>query len=188
MNRSESDAILANHGRQALARVIYTELPAEQRDADLFYAMYGDTFPESERIKLGDAFEPFDPCNFEAFYRQGDPWFKRARDLDDGGTIDVLIDAHLNRRAPLFGIETLWDVLNNPETRKRIEAAPDGTHDFETWSWLCNLSDRAQMALWLFINRRYPNPAAQDDPEYPPSDQNEFEREASATYANLLRE
>lgn len=188
MNREEAARILKDHGRQALARVIYTELPVEQRDADLFYAMYGEAIPAEERIKRGDAFEHFDPTLLEAFYRQGDPWFKRALDLDDSGTIEGLIEAHMKGRAPVFGIETLWGVLNNPETRERMKAAPENTPDFETWSWLCNLSNRAQLALWLFINRRYPSPAAQDDPEYPPTAQNEFEREASATYADLLRE
>ena len=176
MNRNESDAILANHGRQALARVIYTELPVEQRDAELFYAMYGDTFPESERIKRGDAFEPFDPCNCESFYRLGDPWFKAARGLDDSGTIDGLIDAHLNGRDPLFGIEELWTVFNIRETREELSNAPEGTREFEMFSWLCNLSEAAQVALFVFIQRRWPNAGSEDA----------FERESSATIHALL--
>lgn len=176
MKREESERILKDHGRQALARVIYTELPVEQRDAELFYAMYGDTFRESERIKRGDAFEPFDPCNFEAFYRQGDPWFKRARDLDDSGTIDGLIDAHLNERDPLFGIEELWAVFNIRKMREEMSAAPEGTRDFEMFSWLCNLSEAAQVALFVFIQRRWPNAGSEDA----------FERESSNTIRALL--
>lgn len=176
MNREESERILKDHGRQALARVIYTELPVEQRDAELFYAMYGDTFPESDRIKRGDAFETFDPCNSEAFYRQGDPWFKRARNLDDSGTIDGLIDAYLNGRDPMFGIEELWTVFNIRETREELSKASEGTRGFEMFSWLCNLSDAAQVALFVFIQRRWPN-AGSDDA---------FERESSDTIRALL--
>jgi hypothetical protein len=176
MNREESARILNDHGRQALARVIYTELRAEQRDAGLFYAMYGDTFPESERIKRGDAFERFDPCNFEAFYRQGDPWFKAALDLDDSGTVEGLIDAHMNSRAPIFDIESLWAVFNIRETRERLSNAPEGTREFEMFSWLCNLSDAAQVALFVFIQRRWPNAGSEDA----------FERESSATIHALF--
>jgi hypothetical protein len=64
--------ILNEHGRQALARVLYAELPQEERPADLFYAMYGDAFQADERISPGDAFEHYDPTGFEAFYREGD--------------------------------------------------------------------------------------------------------------------
>jgi hypothetical protein len=64
--------ILNEHGRQALARVLYAELPREERPADLFFAMYGDAFPADERISPGDAFEQYDPTGFEALYREGD--------------------------------------------------------------------------------------------------------------------
>ncbi len=173
MNRQESETILANHGRQALARVLYVEMPVEHRDIDLFFEMYGDG---PDALKPGDVFYEFDPTGVAEFYRQGDPWFKAARNLDDSGTIDGLIDAYLNGREPVFDIETLHGVFNIREKREELSKAPEGTRDFDMFSWLCNLSDAAQVALFVFIQRRWPN-AGSEDP---------FEREASATYHSLL--
>ncbi|WP_031359303.1 hypothetical protein [Caballeronia sordidicola] len=173
MKREDATAILADHGRQALARVIYVEMPGTHRDIDLFYEMYA---PGRDALEPGDAFYEFDPALFESFYRQGDPWFKRAIDLDDSGTIEGLIDAHLNGRAPPFSIETLHGVFNSRETRDTLSAAPEGTKEFELFSWLCNLSEPAQVACFVFLNRRWPNAGSED----------EFERAASETYHTLL--